>query len=81
MKAFKTGQRVRVSHCSGIDSGKTGVVMPNAIHSRVHDGSYTNFNAYREHVVRLDDGQLIRMFRNRLQVVGEEESEMERARR
>ncbi len=72
----KIGARIEVVQFSGLDSGKTGVIVsPSEVKTR-GDGVPTNIpGAYkpvdwkREVAVRLDNGELITMFKNRLNVI------------
>lgn len=69
----RIGERVRVSEGSGIDSGKTGVIVsPGEVKTRGDlvptniEGAYKPVDWKREVAVRLDNGELITMFKNRL---------------
>lgn len=72
-KDARPGTRVRVSACSGCDSGKVGVIVPWSAVQTDGRGVPTNIaGAYRpvdrkaERPVKLDSGELILMYRNRL---------------
>ena len=75
--ALKTGDRVQVIECSGVDSGKTGVIVSRMVVplkstpcGMVPDlpGHYRPMNN-NEVAVRLGDGTLITMFRSRLRLM------------
>lgn len=70
---FKVGDRVSVTHGSGVDSGKAGtVVNPREVKTDGRlvptniRGAYKPVDWKREVAVRLDNGELITMFKNRL---------------
>ena len=72
---LKPGTRVRIADCSGVDSNKTGVIMPlqalRLTGRGIPDlpGEYRPWTAARtrfERLVRLDDGSTVTMFRDRL---------------
>ena len=70
---FRIGQRVCVSEGSGIDSGRCGVIVsPREVVTdgrgipRNIPGAYSEMDLSRERPVRLDNGRLILMFKNRL---------------
>ena len=71
--SFPTGVRVKVSDGSGLDSNKTGtVVSPREVKTDGRgiptniEGAYDQVDWKKEVAVRLDDGSLITMFKNRL---------------
>ncbi len=72
---FWHGARVVIHHGSGVDSGKTGVIVhPREVKTDGRGiptnipGSYSPMNWAEEVAIRLDNGELTRMFKNRLSV-------------
>jgi len=65
--SIRTGSRVMIAHGSGIDSGKTGIVIPReqAPYWRNIPGMYKSPSS-NEVPVKLDSGEIIYMFKNRL---------------
>ena len=69
---FPLGARVRVSEGSGIDSGKSGVIIRPELNERgipQVQGAYKAFRAtgsMAERMIRLDNGVAITMFCSRL---------------
>jgi hypothetical protein len=75
--ALKIGDRVQVVHCSGVDSGKEGVIISNREIPMKQtgggiipalEGHYRPMQT-SEVGVRLDGGEIITMFRNRLKLM------------
>jgi len=75
MRKPKVGTRVKVTECSGVDSGKEGVVIdPRFVKKGWMNipeipGEYRPWDgkrASRESFIRLDSGAVIAMFNNRL---------------
>lgn len=69
---IRPGTRVQVCICSGLDSGRTGVVV-DATRPEYRpyiaigcDGRYKPFNFRTEALVRTDNGQFFTMFKDRL---------------
>ena len=72
---MRVGTRVRVADGSGIASGKVGTVINRRLVKTDGRGIPVLPGHYRpmtknEAVIRLDTGEVITMFRNRLQVEG-----------
>jgi len=72
-ESFTQGMRVKVSDGSGVDSNKTGVVVsPREVKTNGRgvptniQGAYKPVDWGREVAVKLDDGEIITMFKNRL---------------
>jgi len=71
-KRFKVGQKVRVSFCSGIDSGKIGRIIPlssiktNERGIPMLEGHYRAIDSTRESALQTDSGEVIIMYNNRL---------------
>lgn len=78
---FPVGTRVKVSDGSGIDSNKTGVVVsPSEVKTDGRGvpteitGVYSPVDWSKESAILLDDGGLITMFNNRLNVIGNKQT-------
>lgn len=73
IKNYRPGTRVKVTHGSGVDSGKTGVIVPRnkiktdgrSIPTNV-DGAYKPVDWSKEVAILTDDGEYITMFKNRV---------------
>lgn len=67
---FKHGQRVKICDFSGLDSGKTGTIVPVRKNYRGIpldvQGAYHPFRPNKEAYIRLDDGTHTTMFFDRL---------------
>lgn len=74
MKQLTIGTRIKISEGSGIDSGKHGVIIDKrSIITRndgipILEGHYKPVNWRKESAVLLDNGRIITMFNNRLEV-------------
>lgn len=75
---FSVGNKVKISDGSGVDSNKTGVIVsPREIKTDGSgvpvnvQGAYKPVDWNREVAVRLDDGNLITMFKNRVHALNE----------
>jgi|CZCB01.1.fsa_nt_gi hypothetical protein len=62
-KTFNIGDRVSVMIGSGIDSGKTGYIVPN---DTPKPDYIKSFDPKREVVIKTDAGEIITMFKNRV---------------
>ena len=77
MHALKTGDRVQVVGCSGLDSFKTGVIVSRkeVPLKQTGGGMIPNLPGYyrpmngSEVAIRCNNGELITMFRNRLRLM------------
>ena len=71
-KRFNVGQKVRISFCSGINSGKIGRIIPlSSIKKNEHgipmlEGHYCPIDSKRESALQTDSGEVIIMYNNRL---------------
>lgn len=70
---LKPGSRVKVTQGSGLDSNKEGIVIPpNMVKTNDRgvpinvNGAYKPVDWKREVAIKLDDGEIITMFKNRL---------------
>ncbi|MFA5300661.1 MAG: DUF3008 family protein, partial [Lutibacter sp.] len=73
---FAVGQKIKIADLSGVDSNKTGtIVSPKEVKTNGQgvptniQGAYKPVDWNKEAAVRLDDGELITMFKNRLSPV------------
>jgi len=72
-KTYRPGTMVRIEQCSGVDSNKTGVIVPwsevryngRGVPSNI-PGAYSPPDRKAEAPVRLDNGNLITMFKERV---------------
>jgi len=63
-KALKPGTKVKIGFGSGIDSNKTGVIVAHG--NRKYEGQYKPVDRKKEHAIKLDSGEYITMFKNRV---------------
>ncbi len=73
---FSVGQKVKISDLSGVDSNKTGtIIQPSEIKVDVHgiptnvSGAYKPVDWKKEVAIKLDDGNIITMFKNRIKPI------------
>jgi hypothetical protein len=65
---LQPGTKVKISHGSGVMSDKTGVIVPHDS-NRKYAGHYKPVDTNKEYAIKLDDGEIITMFKNRVSKV------------